>query len=112
MSAQDKLANTAETAKSKVKEGLGKATGNASLEAEGRGCRAKGGLKQAGEKIEDVLRNRHSGLVPDCVPSVARDRPLSAQPASVPAQQVQAAPSRETARIREEPPCLSALEPS
>jgi uncharacterized protein YjbJ (UPF0337 family) len=56
MSAEDKARNTAETAKGKVKEGAGKATGNESLEAEGRADQAKGDLKQAGEKIKDVFK--------------------------------------------------------
>jgi uncharacterized protein YjbJ (UPF0337 family) len=56
MSAEDKVKNTAETAKGKVKEGAGKATGNESLEAEGHADRAKGDLKQAGEKIKDVFK--------------------------------------------------------
>ena len=56
MSAADKAKNTGETAKGKVKEGAGKATGNESLEAEGRGDQAMGYLKQAGEKIKDVFK--------------------------------------------------------
>jgi uncharacterized protein YjbJ (UPF0337 family) len=56
MSAADKVKNTAETAKGKVKEGVGKATGNESLEAEGHADQAKGDLKNAGEKVKDVFR--------------------------------------------------------
>jgi uncharacterized protein YjbJ (UPF0337 family) len=56
MSAEDKVKNTAETAKGNVKEGAGRATGNESLEAEGRADQAKGRLKQAGEKIKDVFK--------------------------------------------------------
>ncbi len=56
MSAEDEVKNTAETAKGKVKEGVGKATGNESLEAEGHADQAKGDLKQAGEKIKDVFK--------------------------------------------------------
>ena len=56
MSAEDKVKNTAETAKGKAKEGLGEATGNESLEAEGRADQAKGDLRQAGEKIKDVFK--------------------------------------------------------
>jgi len=56
MSAEDKAKNTAETAKGKVKEGVGKATGDESLEVEGRGDQAKGDLKQAGEKVKDVFK--------------------------------------------------------
>jgi uncharacterized protein YjbJ (UPF0337 family) len=56
MSAEDKVKNTAETATGKAKEGVGKVTGNESLEAEGRADQAKGHLKQAGEKIKDVFK--------------------------------------------------------
>jgi uncharacterized protein YjbJ (UPF0337 family) len=56
MSAADKVNNTAETARGKVKEGAGQATGNESLKTEGRADQAKGRLKQAGEKIKDVFR--------------------------------------------------------
>jgi len=54
MSAEDKVNNTAETAKDKVKAGAGKATGNESLQAEGHADQAKADLKQAGEKIKDL----------------------------------------------------------
>jgi len=56
MSEADKAKNTAETAKGKVKEGVGRATGNESLEAEGHADQAKGDLKQAGEKVKDVFK--------------------------------------------------------
>jgi uncharacterized protein YjbJ (UPF0337 family) len=56
MSAEDKVKNTAEKATGKVKEGLGKATGDESLEAEGRGDQAKGDLKNAGEKVKDAFK--------------------------------------------------------
>ncbi len=56
MSAEDKVNNTTEQAKGKIKEGAGKVTGNESLEAEGHADQAKGKLKQAGEKIKDVFK--------------------------------------------------------
>jgi uncharacterized protein YjbJ (UPF0337 family) len=56
MSTADKVKNTAQTAKGKVKEGAGKATGNDSLEAEGHADQAKGDLKNAGEKAKDAFR--------------------------------------------------------
>ena len=56
MSAEDKAKNTAETAKGKAKEGLGEATGNESLKAEGRADQATGNLKQAGDKIKDFFK--------------------------------------------------------
>jgi uncharacterized protein YjbJ (UPF0337 family) len=55
MSTENKVNNTAEQAKGKVKEGAGKVTGNESLEAEGRGDQAKGNLRQAGEKVKDAF---------------------------------------------------------
>ena len=56
MSTEDKVNNTAEQAKGKVKEGAGKVTGDESLEAEGHADQAKGKLKQAGEKVKDVFK--------------------------------------------------------
>jgi uncharacterized protein YjbJ (UPF0337 family) len=56
MSAADKVKNTAETAKGKVKEGAGKATGDESLEAEGHADQVKGDLKNAAEKVKDVFK--------------------------------------------------------
>ncbi len=56
MSSEDKVKNTAETAKGKVKEGLGKVTGDKSLQAEGHGDQAKGNLKNAGEKVKDAVK--------------------------------------------------------
>jgi uncharacterized protein YjbJ (UPF0337 family) len=56
MSAEDKIKNAAEKAKGKAKEGVGDATGDESLEAEGRADQAKGDLKQAGEKVKDALK--------------------------------------------------------
>jgi uncharacterized protein YjbJ (UPF0337 family) len=56
MSSEDKVKNTAETAKGKVKEGLGKVTGDKSLQAEGHGDQAKGDLKNAGEKVKDAVK--------------------------------------------------------
>jgi uncharacterized protein YjbJ (UPF0337 family) len=56
MSAEDKVKNTAETAKGKAKEGVGTVTGNESRRAGGRADRAKGDLRQAFEKIKDVFK--------------------------------------------------------
>ena len=50
MSTQDKAKNAAEKGAGKIKEQLGKATGDESLEAEGQADQAKGNLKDAGEK--------------------------------------------------------------
>jgi uncharacterized protein YjbJ (UPF0337 family) len=56
MSAENKAANKATEAKGKVKETTGRATGNESLEAEGKADKAKGDLKQAGEKVKDAFK--------------------------------------------------------
>ncbi|MGX7680538.1 CsbD family protein [Jatrophihabitans sp. DSM 45814] len=57
MGLDDKIKNKAEEAKGKVKEGVGKATDDEQLEAEGHGDQAKSNLKQAGEKVKDVFRS-------------------------------------------------------
>jgi uncharacterized protein YjbJ (UPF0337 family) len=54
MSLQDKITNTAEVLKGKVKEATGKIVGDLGLEAEGKLDQGKGNLKQAGEKIKDA----------------------------------------------------------
>ncbi|GIJ23536.1 CsbD family protein [Micromonospora lutea] len=56
MGIEDKLNNTAENTGGKIKEGVGRATDDERLEAEGRGDQASANLKQAGEKIKDVFR--------------------------------------------------------
>ena len=53
----DKISNAAEDAKGKVKEATGKATDNRSLEAEGKGDQASAGVKQAGEKVKDAVKD-------------------------------------------------------
>ena len=57
MSAEDKGKNTAETAKGKAKEGVGTATGNESLKAEGqrRSGQGRPGTRP-GEKIKDFFK--------------------------------------------------------
>jgi uncharacterized protein YjbJ (UPF0337 family) len=57
MSGADDIKNAAEKAGGKVKEGVGKATDNESLEAEGRGDQAKASAKQAGENVKDAAKN-------------------------------------------------------
>jgi len=56
MGLDDKLKNKVQDAGGKGKEGLGKATGDESLEHEGRGDQAKSDVKQAGEKIKDAFK--------------------------------------------------------
>lgn len=56
MGLADKAKNEAQTVKGKAKEAAGRATGDRSLEAEGRADRTAGNVKQAGEKIKDAVR--------------------------------------------------------
>ena len=57
MAFDDKIDNKADQFKGKVKEGVGRATDDPDLEAEGHADQAKGNLKQAGEKIKDVFKS-------------------------------------------------------
>ena len=54
MGVGDKIQNAGEEAAGKVKETTGRATGNQSLEAEGRADQASANVKQAGEKAKDA----------------------------------------------------------
>ncbi len=56
MGLEDKIKNKVQDTGGKGKEGLGKATGDESLEREGKGDQAKSDLKQAGEKVKDAFR--------------------------------------------------------
>jgi uncharacterized protein YjbJ (UPF0337 family) len=56
MSTQDKAKNAAEKGTGKIKEQLGEATDDKSLEAEGQRDQAKGDLKDAGEKVKDAFK--------------------------------------------------------
>ena len=56
MSAVDKAKNKAQEAKGHVKDATGRATNDKSLEAEGKGDKVAGNLKQAGEKVKDALK--------------------------------------------------------
>jgi uncharacterized protein YjbJ (UPF0337 family) len=55
MSTEDKAQNTAQTAKGKAKDAVGRVTGNKDLESEGKADQASGHLKQAGEKVKDAV---------------------------------------------------------
>ncbi|MEW1955315.1 CsbD family protein [Terrabacter sp. NPDC080008] len=57
MGIEDKINNAGENAEGKIKEGTGKATGNESLEAEGKGDQVGANLKQAGEKVKDAFKD-------------------------------------------------------
>ena len=56
MGIDDKVSNAAEEAKGKVKEGVGKATDDERLEAEGKVDQAKANIKQAGEDVKDAFK--------------------------------------------------------
>jgi uncharacterized protein YjbJ (UPF0337 family) len=56
MGAADKSRNAAQRAKGKVKETVGKATGNERLRRQGKADQVKGKIKQTGERIKDALK--------------------------------------------------------
>ena len=57
MAFDDKVDNKAEEFGGKVKEGVGKATGDERLETEGQADQAGSKVKQAGEKIKDMFKS-------------------------------------------------------
>ena len=57
MSASDKIKNAAEEAAGKAKEAAGKMSGNERLEAEGKMDQTKANLKQAGENVQDAVKD-------------------------------------------------------
>ena len=56
MATIDKAKNTAQQAKGKLKETVGKVSGDDKLRAEGKADQAKGNVKQAGEKLKDAFK--------------------------------------------------------
>jgi uncharacterized protein YjbJ (UPF0337 family) len=56
MGAVDKAKDKAQVAKGHVKEAAGKAAGDPALEAEGKGDKVSGNIKQAGEKVKDAVK--------------------------------------------------------
>lgn len=56
MSALDKAKDKAQVAKGDLKQGAGRATGDRSMEAEGKADKVSGNLKQAGEKLKDAIK--------------------------------------------------------
>jgi uncharacterized protein YjbJ (UPF0337 family) len=56
MGIDDKIKNAAQEAKGKIKEGVGDATDNERLEAEGKADQAGANLKQAGENVKDAFK--------------------------------------------------------
>jgi uncharacterized protein YjbJ (UPF0337 family) len=57
MAFDDKVDNKSEELGGKVKEGVGKATDNEKLEAEGHADQSSSNIKQAGEKIKDAFKS-------------------------------------------------------
>jgi uncharacterized protein YjbJ (UPF0337 family) len=56
MGLDDKIDNKMEDLGGKTKEGVGRATGDEELQAQGEGDQAKSDLKQAGEKVKDAFK--------------------------------------------------------
>lgn len=54
MGMDDKLENKFEETGGKLKEGVGQATGDEQLQAEGKADQVKAAAKQAGEKLKDA----------------------------------------------------------
>ena len=57
MGTDDKIDNQAENVGGKVKEGVGRVTGDEELQAQGEGDQAKSNLKQAGENVKDAFKS-------------------------------------------------------
>ncbi len=57
MGLDDKIANKAQEVTGKGKEGVGEATDDKDLQAEGQADQGKSNLKQAGEKVKDAFKN-------------------------------------------------------
>ena len=58
MGLDDKFENKKDELAGKAKERAGELSDDEEMAAEGRGQRAKGSLKQAGEKIKDAFKDR------------------------------------------------------
>jgi uncharacterized protein YjbJ (UPF0337 family) len=58
MGAEDKAKNKIDEIGGKVKEAIGKITGDESTENEGKGDQMKSNLKDAGEKIKDAFKQK------------------------------------------------------
>jgi uncharacterized protein YjbJ (UPF0337 family) len=52
---EDKISDKAEDLGGQAKEGVGNATGNDKVAAEGKGDQAKSSAEQAGEKVKDAF---------------------------------------------------------
>lgn len=58
MSGTDKAKNKLEELAGKAKEAVGKVTGDASTENEGKRDQTKSNLKDAGEKVKDAFKKK------------------------------------------------------
>ncbi|HKI41828.1 MAG TPA: CsbD family protein [Mycobacterium sp.] len=58
MSGADKAKNKLEELGGKVKEAVGKVTGDKSTENEGKGDQVESNLKDAGEKVKDAFKKK------------------------------------------------------
>jgi len=56
MATKDKVKNTTQVTKGKIKAATGKMTGSAKLKREGKLDQVKGNVKQSGEKVKDAFR--------------------------------------------------------
>jgi uncharacterized protein YjbJ (UPF0337 family) len=56
MGLDDKIKNAGEEMAGKAKEGVGRATDDERLEAEGKGDQTAANLKQAGEDVKDIFK--------------------------------------------------------
>ena len=61
----DKIQHKGEEVAGKVKEGLGDATDNRDLEAEGQAEQSKANVKQAGDNVADALREASTAVKGD-----------------------------------------------
>lgn len=57
MGLEDKLHNKSDDLRGKIKEGVGRATDDEELEAQGKGDQAGSDVKQAGEKVKDAFKH-------------------------------------------------------
>jgi uncharacterized protein YjbJ (UPF0337 family) len=58
MSIEDKAKNKIDEIGGKLKQAIGKVTGDTSIENEGKGDQAKANLKDAGEKVKDAFSKK------------------------------------------------------
>ena len=56
MSSVDKVKNKAQEAKGHLKEAVGKATNDRTLQAKGKKDKVAGNVKQAGENVKDAFK--------------------------------------------------------